>query len=89
MAQNSLTDLMALINNQICSQETLVECLSKAQALIYVAIGNEFLDHEPCTIHDYLWALSDFIEQARSLSEHVRDALLMGTPPNNLPIENP
>jgi hypothetical protein len=84
MAQNSLTDLVALINQQANSQEILAECLSKVQALIHVALDDNFLDYENFIINDYLWALSDFIEQAKLLSEESLEALLKKASPNSV-----
>ncbi|MBA2654437.1 MAG: hypothetical protein H0U71_05170 [Gammaproteobacteria bacterium] len=76
MDQHSLTNLTSLLNQQIGSQETLVEYLYKAKALINVTLGRDFLDYDKVTINHYLWILSVFIEDACSLSENIRNDLL-------------
>lgn len=81
MDQSSLTNLTSLLNQQIDSQETTVEYLYKAKALIYVTLGRDFLDYDKITINDYLWTLSEFIEDACSLSENMLNILLRNAPP--------
>lgn len=84
MDQNSLTNLASLLNQQIDSQETLVEFLYKAKALICVTLGRDFLDYDKLTINNYLWILSELIENASSLSENMLNTLLRNAPPLHL-----
>ncbi len=76
MADNSLTQLLTLINDQVDSHETLSEYLSKAEALAQVALGDDFFDHPDLTVHYYLWTLSDLLSQARILNEHLINVLM-------------
>ncbi len=46
-----------------------VENLIKAEALIDFALQNDISEVFQHTIHDYLWALSDFIKQAKQALE--------------------
>lgn len=44
--------------------------LSQAEAMIQVALSREFLEFSEHIVHDYLWALSDVIKNARKFNEH-------------------
>lgn len=76
MAENSLTDFVSLINQQTDSQEQLTEYLAKAQALIQVALGEDFLNYEKSVINDYFSILGDLIGQARAINGQLLDTLL-------------
>ena len=69
MAANNLPDLKQIINQQLESRERLREYLSKATALMHVALENDFLRHPELVAYFYLWTLSDLLEQARDLNE--------------------
>jgi hypothetical protein len=84
MAENSLTDLVLLINHQTSHQERLSEHLSKAQALLNVALGEDFLNYNKSIINDYLSTLSGLIEQAKMISEQLLDTLLKNRLSNHL-----
>ena len=74
MAIGRLTQLSPLINHQIDFHETLSTYLSKANTLVQVAMKNaDFLGVLP---HDYLWALSDIVGEARELNEDFLSFLL-------------
>lgn len=75
MAECSVSQLSSLINQQIDIQENLAEYLYKAEAIANVALSNDFHDYSPSIIHDYIWALCDLINQAKSLSEKSLDEL--------------
>ena len=46
-----------------------IENLIKAEALIDFALQNDISEASLHTIHDYLWAISDFIKQAKQALE--------------------
>lgn len=71
MDPSSLTDMMSLLNQQIATQEALANYLHKAKALTTVTLGINFLEYDNVTLHDYLWTLSDLIEDASILSEEI------------------
>ena len=59
----------SVINN---NDKIYVECtenLMKAEALINFALQNGISEVSLHTIHDYLWAVSDFIRQAKQSLE--------------------
>ena len=68
MAETSVSDFMSLINQQVNSREELNICLSKAEALISVALSSDLTELPEVIIHEYLWTLSDLIEQAVKLN---------------------
>lgn len=76
MAENSLTDFVSLINQQVISQEELLGYLSSAQALTYVALGEDFLNFDKFIINDYLFILNKIIGQARTMCEQSLDIWL-------------
>jgi len=84
MATNSLTDLISFINLQISTQETQREHLSKAKALISVALGEDFVNFEKSVIYDYLWVLNDLIAAAHDLGEKTLSAMLQINSPQPL-----
>lgn len=76
MADTSVTDVFPLINQQIAHLEKLSELVSKAEALAQIALDEHFLSYPPSTLHYYLWALSDIIENAITLNEAALSGLL-------------
>jgi len=76
MNQNILPDYLPWINQQIASQESLLEYLFKAEAMVNVILGSNFPTFSAVTLHDYLWGLSDIVEQAKFLNEGLLDALI-------------
>jgi|LakMenEpi03Aug12_release.lakeMendotaPanAssembly.Ray.scaffolds.fasta_scaffold424831_2 hypothetical protein len=71
MDPNSLTDTKSLLNQQIASQEALINYLHKAKALTNVTLNIDFLGCDKTTLHDYLWTLNDLLEHASFLSEKI------------------
>ncbi len=80
MAEQSLTYLISLINQQADEQENLSEYLAKADALAQVAVTTEFLELSEFVVHNYLWVLSDIISQARELNERLLNSWLKQMP---------
>ncbi len=83
MAEHSLNELMALINQQVTSREELAMLLLQAKALTDVALDDGFLAHSRLTIHRYLSALDDAVEKVRALNEASLNALLKTRPKVN------
>ena len=80
MAEYSVSYLLNLINAQVKLLENINTCLSKAEALAQVALGDDFLAYPEVSIYNFLWALSDIIEQAKSLNEKSLNILLKRRP---------
>lgn len=76
MADNSVTQLVTLINQQIESQENLSQHLSKAQALAHIAMDDGFLDYPASVVQFYLWVLSDIIDHAKGMNEQALNTSL-------------
>lgn len=77
MAIDMLTQLSSLINHQVDSHETLGTYLSKADALLQVALENDGFLVCPTTIpYYYLWVLSDIVGQAKAFNEEALNFLL-------------
>lgn len=79
MNTNSLLDYLPWINQQTASQEALLEYLFKAEAMLTVILLSDPANYSRVTLYDYLWGLSDLIEQARVLNEDLLNALLKVT----------
>lgn len=70
MATDSLEEFSSFVNQQMLSIEDLNAHLSKASALMEVALRHDFSDFSKKTIHNYLWALHDVIRCAYKCSAH-------------------
>lgn len=58
-----------LIKNNDEIYDKCIENLMKAEALIDFALQNGISETSPHTIHNYLWAISDLIRQAKQAVE--------------------
>lgn len=76
MADNRINEFSSLINQQIKSLEIFNEYISKAEAILHLALQEDFLDNPKSVIHDCLWLLSDLVVQARQLNSVALDVLL-------------
>lgn len=63
-SNGSTQEVFSIIND-------ISEMMTKASALIQVALGDDFLNCTRKIQYHYLWALSDFIENAQSLCEKI------------------
>jgi hypothetical protein len=59
----------SLINNNDKIYNGCIENLMKAESLINVVLQNDISETSLHTIHDCLWAISDFIKQAKQAVE--------------------
>jgi hypothetical protein len=75
MANSSLTYL-SVIKQQVKSQETLMEYLSKLTAMLHIALNADSLDSSKSTLHDFLWVLNDLVNKAKETSECILSSLL-------------
>ena len=66
MASYSISQNPIDLNEEIISREHLDSCLLKADALMGVALEDNFLSRPKVIIHHYLWAINDLMELARS-----------------------
>lgn len=66
MANDSLSDRACTINLPVAQStlNDLARTIAKVSALIQVSLCSDFSDCQAQTQHDYLWVLSDFINQA-------------------------
>ena len=77
MAIGMLTQLSSLINHQVDSHEILATYLSKVDTLLQVAMKNDgFLGYPAVIPYDYLWVLSDIVEEAKAFNEDSLNFLL-------------
>ncbi len=79
MASYSVDQFASLINRQIKLQTEIQDYLVKINAIATVTTGDDFLDWDQSTIHDYLWALSDMICESKDLQEQALNDLLQGS----------
>lgn len=77
MAQTNLPDFDLLIQQQIDDNENITSYLIKAKALLLVALGYDFSNHQPHTISDYISAILEFVEHAWQLNTKVVNALML------------
>ena len=71
MADTSLSDRACTINLSVkqSTLDNLTETIAKASALIQVTLCGDFSGLTHRIQYDYLWALSDFIDQAQQLCD--------------------
>jgi len=74
MATDSLNEFSSFVNQQMVLIEDLYEHLSKASALMQLALHYDFSEFPPEIIHNYLWALGDIIQNAYTCSVHSLNA---------------
>ena len=75
MDQNRVTDYLLLIKHLVDSQETLLEYHTKVEAMVEMVLAKDLIDYPTLKLHTYLWALSDVVGKAKSLSEDLMCAL--------------
>jgi hypothetical protein len=80
MAQTNLPDFDLLIQKQIDDNENITSYLDKAKALLLVALGYDFSNHQQYTISDYISAILDFVEHAWQLNAKVVNELMLHSP---------
>jgi hypothetical protein len=76
MARLSVPQLLKTINQQIYSQEQSSMALSKAEALLEVALTADFQSRDSATVYHYLLIINETIEQAKKTQEQTIDSLL-------------
>lgn len=82
MAQTNLPDFELLIQKQIDDNENITSYLSKAKALLLVALGNDFSNQQQYTISDYISAILECVEHAWQLNTKVVNELMLHSPRN-------
>ena len=76
MTETRVHQLLSLINQQITSRQNLNKYLSKIKALSCVALQDSFLSCPESVQHDYLWTLTDIVDEALELNEQWLSVLL-------------
>jgi hypothetical protein len=66
---------LLLIKHLVNSQETLLEYQTKVEAMVEMVLAKDLIDYPTLKLHTYLWALSDVVGKAKSLSEDLMSAL--------------
>ncbi|MFT3742407.1 MAG: hypothetical protein QM752_07095 [Gammaproteobacteria bacterium] len=69
MATDSLNHFSSLVNQQMGSIETIHDQLSKANALLQIALHGSFLHYPKSLIHNYLLTISDLLDSAYQQSQ--------------------
>jgi hypothetical protein len=69
MTTLSLPDLADFINKQQLSHEKVCAFLQQASAISRVAMTASFAEQNEVCQHDYLWALADVLEEAKTLHQ--------------------
>jgi hypothetical protein len=80
MAKESVSDYLSLLEQQVFSQELLLEYFFKIEAMLEVSLCSSFLEQPKFVIHDYLWALNDFAKGGKALNFAILDVLLKNLP---------
>ena len=76
MVAHSVIDVASLINNQITLHEKIQDFLFKAEALLSVAVGSDFLDSGQYIITEYLGVLYDLVIEAKNLHQDALEQLM-------------
>lgn len=76
MNQHILTRYSVLINHQLISQEKLLEYLVTVDSMFKVLLGSDLSNYSDATMYNYLWQISDIIQQAKDLNEVLIDAIM-------------
>ena len=76
MANHSVPNYVALLNEQIAVSQLLSEYHDKSDALLDIALTDNFFQKDPITLHRFFCSLSDIIKKARKLNDDLLDVLL-------------
>lgn len=77
MAEIILSNQAFLINQQIKVQEELLGYHLKAEAMSEVLLSSNLKAHSTPVLHDYLWALNNFIVVAKEVNEQSLNFLML------------
>jgi len=69
MTANSLNALFQFINEQSYQREELAAYLCQSVALVKMALTRCFQEQEEDEQHDYLWAVSNLLDSAKTQNE--------------------
>lgn len=69
MADSKVSNLLALMKQQMESQEALFEYLIKIDAMVEVILVQDLIGFPAEKMHSYLWIVSDLIGRAKELNE--------------------
>jgi hypothetical protein len=69
MTSYSLNDLCQFINQQSYQREELAVYLCQSVALVRMALTQCFQEQEESEQHDYLWAVSNLLDSAKTQNE--------------------
>ena len=76
MTTNSLNDLCQFINEQSYQREELAAYFCQLAALVKVALTACFQEQEESDQYDYLWAVSNLLDAAKTQNEAQLQALM-------------
>lgn len=76
MAKHSIPNYVALLNEQIAVSQLLSEYHDQADALLDVALEDNFFQKDPLMLHRFFCNVSDVIKKARRLNDDFLDVLL-------------
>jgi hypothetical protein len=76
MAKHSVPNYVALLNEQIAVSQLLSEHHDKADALLDVALEDNFFQKKPIMLHRFFCNVSDIVKKAMKLNDDLLDALL-------------
>jgi hypothetical protein len=76
MSQNSVTEYYLFINEQIITQEKMLEYHLKADSMLKVLLESNLSRYSYATIHHCLWGIQDNINRAKILNESLLQTLL-------------
>ncbi len=72
MANISLDDSLLTINLSLTQLDTLVESISKANALTHVILAADMSIIDISILHNFLWVLDDLIYRADEICNHLK-----------------
>ena len=78
MANQSLTDITSVINQQIDTQESLSEHLCKLEAILCATSAERLVEYDEFILQNYLWALCDMTIKIKNLNEKALLSMLKG-----------
>lgn len=81
MDQVRLSEWLSLMEQQLASQEVLLEYHFKLEAMVEMMLAKDLIDYPPAMLHDYLWVVNDLIGKAKELNEDLLD-LIIGVMPS-------
>lgn len=72
----NISDFKSFLNETVVELQLIFEHHGKADSILEVALTGDFAQKPALIIHNFLWALSDIVNQAKNLNENLLNSMV-------------